>query len=326
MKVLVTGGGGYVGSVAIEKLINQNHDVVVIDNLINGHRSAMLDAAEWIECDLRDGDGIFKAIASTKPDAVMHFAALTIVPESIARPQDYYGVNTIGSYNLLSAMVKHEVENLVLSSTAAVYGKPLRSPVREEDPTIPISPYGTSKLVVEQMSTDFSKAYGLNFVALRYFNVAGATYDHGEDHNPETHLIPSAIFAAMGRRDPLLLFGTDYDTPDGTAVRDYIHVVDLVEAHIAALDQPGKINGALNLGAGKGTSVAEILDAVERVSGQKVPVIKEGRRPGDPPQLVASISQAESKLDWQPRNSNIDEIVESAWSWHERFPDGYALP
>ncbi len=323
MKVLVTGGAGYVGSVAVELLCQGGHDVVVVDNLVNGHRRAIATDCEFHQVDLRDADRVLTTVQGTRPDAVLHFSALTIVPDSVARPNDYFAVNTVGTHNLLTAMLSCDIDRIVFSSTAAVYGQPDESPVKESAPTRPISPYGESKLMVEQMLNSYRSAYGLKSVALRYFNVSGATYEHGEDHHPETHLIPSAIFAAMGRREPLRLFGTDYDTPDGTAIRDYVHIVDLVEAHLAALVRLDTVAGAINLGAGTGTSVAAVLDAVQRVSGIEVPVIREPRRAGDPPELVADISHAKAVLEWEPTRSRIDEIVEQAWSWHSRFPDGY---
>ncbi len=324
MRVIVTGGAGYVGRVAVELLHHEGHDVVVFDNFYTGHRSSFGSDIEVIEMDLRDAEGVERAVGRAKADAIMHFAAVTIVPESVRNPGLYYAVNAAGTNHLLMAAVANGIERFVLSSTAAVYGTPETSLVREDAPLLPISPYGSSKQMAEQMVRDFSVAHGLMYAIFRYFNVAGATEANGEDHTPETHLIPSAIFAAMGRRDPLVLFGQDYPTPDGTAVRDYIHVADLARAHIMALEWVERNNGIFNLGGGTGASVAEIVATIERVTGHKVPVEHGPRREGDPPVLVADISRATSELGWVPEQSDLESIVMSAWSWHERHPHGYA--
>jgi len=317
MRILVTGGAGYVGSVAVERLLEAGHDVAVLDSLAQGHADSIPPDAPLFDTDLRDAEGVLRTVRSATPDAVMHFGAMTVVPESMRDPGTYYAVNTAGTNNLLQAMVAANVERVVLSSTAAVYGQPEKAFIREDDPLHPISPYGSSKLMAERIVEDFAEAYGIKFAAFRYFNVAGATRSRGENHDPETHLIPSAMLAALGRRGSLTLFGRDYPTPDGTAVRDYIHVIDLVDAHIQALNSAAGLNTAFNLGAGIGRSVAEIIAGVEAVSGRLVPVIDGPRREGDPPILVADCSKAASMLKWRAQHSDLEEILESAWRWFE---------
>lgn len=323
MRVLVTGGAGYAGRIAVELLMDDGHDVVVLDNFSKGHTASLGPDIQAFAVDLRDSAAVRKTIQDSRPGAIMHFGAVTVVPESMKMPGLYYDVNSAGTNHLLQAAVEYGVERFIFSSTAAVYGTPETSLISESSPTRPISPYGWSKLMAEQMVHDFSHAYGLRYAIFRYFNVAGATEFNGEDHTPETHLVPSAIFAAMGRRDPLTIFGRDYATPDGTAVRDYVHVADLARAHITALVTIDQSNEVFNLGGGSGNSVQEIVDAVQRVSGRSVPVVDGPRRDGDPPELVADISRAESLLGWTPRDSAIDTIVATAWQWHERYPDGY---
>jgi UDP-glucose 4-epimerase len=320
MHVLVTGGAGYVGCVAVERLLASGHDVSVLDNLTKGHISAVPDTVPFYETDLRDAEAVLRTVKSSRPDAVMHFGAVTVVPESVKDPGTYYGVNTGGTNNLLMAMVATGVERIVLSSTAAVYGRPDSALVHENDPLRPISPYGSSKLMAERIVEDFAVAQGIEFAHFRYFNVAGATEARGENHFPETHLIPSAILAALGRREPLTIYGRDYPTPDGTAIRDYVHVIDLVDAHILALDAPARLNTAFNLGGGTGRSVAQVIAGIEMLTGITVPVIDGPRRDGDPPMLVADCAKASEVLGWQPLHSKLDEIVASAWAWHERQP------
>jgi len=257
---------------------------------------------------------------------VLHFAALTIAPESVRDPAPYWRVNTGGTLNVLDAMRDAAVAAIVFSSTAAVYGNPDQIPIAEDAPLEPINPYGASKLAAERAVSSYAEAYDLSYAALRYFNVAGASGEIGEDHRPETHLIPSALDAAAGRREPLSVFGTDFPTADGTAIRDYVHVEDLIDAHLLALDHvvaDGNSLGAINLGTRGGASVQEVLDAVERVTGTVVPTLYAGRRPGDPAILVADASRANQVLDWQPQRSNLDEMVSSAWAWRQRFPGGY---
>jgi UDP-glucose 4-epimerase len=324
MRILVTGGAGYIGSVAVELLAMRGDDVVVLDNLWRGHLAAVPPTVETITADLRDARAVRQAIDSARPDAVMHFGAATIVPESVADPATYYAVNTVGSHNLLVAMNEAGVRKFVFSSTAAVYGVPDVLPIREDAPVRPINPYGHSKLIVEQMLAWHAAAYGLQYVSFRYFNVAGATETHGEHHSPETHVIPVALLTLLGKRDCFKVFGTDYATPDGTAIRDYVHVVDLVEAHLLALDKLDQGLGAFNLGTRDGFSVKQIVEAVERVTGRTLPVEYAPRREGDPPMLIADSARARSLLGWLPRKSTLDEMIGSAWDWFKRHPNGYA--
>lgn len=322
MKVLVTGGAGYIGSVAVERLLERGDDVVVIDSLWRGHAAAVSPHAELVRADLRDRDALVAALSSRKPEAVLHFGGATLVPESVREPSLYFQMNVVGSQNLLSAMQETGVEKFVLSSTAAVYGAPDRSEINEETPKRPINPYGLSKLNVEQMLPWHASAYGLKYVIFRYFNVAGATTEHGEDHRPETHVIPVALESLLGKRPAFKVFGTDYPSADGTAVRDYVHVVDLADAHLLALDRIDSHLGAINLGSRGGYSVRQIVDAVESATGRTLPVEYAARREGDPPTLVADASRAESALGWRPKRS-LAQMVESAWDWMQRHPDGY---
>jgi UDP-glucose 4-epimerase len=323
MRVLVTGGAGYIGSVAVERLLEQGHDVVVLDNFWRGHRDAVPPHVPAIDCDLRDGPRILAAVGEAAPDAVLHFAAATFVPESIRRPADYFAINVVGSHHLLDAMRAAGVRRFIFSSTAAVYGNPLRLPIAETDDTRPINPYGRSKLMVEQMQEWHDVAYGLRSASLRYFNVAGATEAHGEHHDPESHVIPVALQTVLGRRARFSVFGTDYPTPDGTAIRDYVHVLDLVDAHLLALDRLDSSLGPINLGTKDGFSVNQIVESVERVTGRTLPVDYAPRRPGDPPALIADSSRARELLGWAPTRSTLDQMVESAWDWMRRHPTGY---
>ncbi len=326
MRVLVTGGAGYIGSVAVELLVARGDTVVVLDNLWRGHAAAVLSGVALLNVDLRDAPGTREAVRSARPDAVMHFAAATIVPESVTDPAAYFGINTVGTHNLLVAMRDAAVKRFVFSSTAAVYGEPASIPIREDAATQPINPYGRSKLIVEQMLAWHAAAYGLTYVAFRYFNVAGATVTHGEHHTPETHVIPVALLTLLGRRDRFRVFGTDYPTRDGTAIRDYVHVVDLVEAHLLALDALDRLDdspGAFNLGSRDGFSVKEIVAGVERVTGRTLPIEYAPRRAGDPPALIADSARARDVLSWTPKHSTLSEMIGSAWEWLQRHPNGY---
>jgi UDP-glucose 4-epimerase len=323
MKVLVTGGAGYIGSVAVERLLARGDEVEVLDNCWRGHAGAVPEGIRLHAVDLRDADAVKGAVASAAPDAVLHFAAATIVPESVTQPGLYLAVNVSGSINVLDAVVAAGVDRFVFSSTAAVYGVPERVPITEDVATRPINPYGHSKLVVEQMLPWYGAAHGLNWVAFRYFNVGGATENRGEDHRPETHVIPVALQVALGQRAVFNVFGTDYETPDGTAVRDYVHVVDLVEAHLLALDRLDKPLGAFNLGTKGGFSVAQLVAAVEEATGKPLAVSYGPRRAGDPPVLVADSTRARSELGWEPTMSTLPEMIGSAWSWMRRHPSGY---
>ncbi|WP_029008229.1 UDP-glucose 4-epimerase GalE [Azospirillum halopraeferens] len=319
--VLVTGGAGYIGSHACKALARAGHHPVVFDDLSRGWR----DAVRWgpLEVgDVRDPAALDAAFRRHRPGCVMHFAALTAVGESVVDPAAYYGTNVGGTLALLDAMRRHEVPCLVFSSTCAIYGLPGRVPMDEDTPAAPINPYGAGKWMVERLLADYAAAYGLRTLALRYFNAAGADPegDIGERHEPETHAVPLAILAALGRRDRFRVLGTDYPTPDGTAVRDYVHVDDLAAAHVLAAERlmAGGAGGAFNLGTGRGTSVLDLLRAVERVAGRPVPVEFAPRRPGDAPVLVAAAERVRDALGWRPSCTSIDAIVETAWHWHRR--------
>jgi UDP-arabinose 4-epimerase len=319
--VIVIGGAGYIGSHACKALARAGYLPVIYDNLCYGHEWAV----KWGPLergDILDRVRLDEVLARYQPDAVLHFAALAYVSESVTDPGRYYRNNVAGSLNLLEAMRDLGIGKIVFSSTCATYGSPERLPISEEVPQRPINPYGASKLMVERMLADFENAHGLVWTALRYFNAAGADPDGeiGESHDPETHLIPLVLDAASGRRSHVTVLGTDYDTPDGTCVRDYIHVMDLADAHVSALQaiDAGTPSSAYNLGIGRGFSVREVIAAVERVTGLKVPVILGERRPGDPPTLVSDASKAHEMLGWRPQISDIDEIVRTAWAWHQR--------
>ena len=324
MHVLVTGGGGYIGSIAVERLIERGDQVTVLDSFIRGHRAAVHPDATIVECDIRDPEATREAVGAAGAEAVLHFAALTLVPESVREPGAYFATNTSGGLHMIEAARNAGIDRFVFSSTAAVYGEPDKVPISEDAPKLPINPYGQSKWMVEQMLESFASQHGINHAIFRYFNVAGATAERGEDHDPETHVIPVALHALLGQRDTFTVFGTDYPTADGTAIRDYVHVIDLVDAHIAALGCLDRPLGAMNLGTASGFSVREIVDAVERVTGRELPVTYGPRREGDPATLVADSSRARSLLDWTPVHSTLDEMIGSAWEWMQRHPRGYA--
>jgi UDP-glucose 4-epimerase len=324
MKVLVTGAGGYIGSIATERLLAGGHEVIALDNFERGHRAAVHPDAEIADVDLRDGDTVTAALAGKNIDAVFHFAALHLVPESVDKPADYYRNNLLGGLNLLDAVRAAGIPRFVFSSTAAVYGEPDVSPVLESSPKLPINPYGRSKWMFEQMLEDYANRYGFAFAAFRYFNVAGASERFGEDHRPETHVIPIALEVLRGKRDVFNIYGTDYPTPDGTCIRDYVHVVDLADAHVLALGQLDNTSlGAINLGTEGGYSVRQIADAVSRVVGKELPVRESERRAGDPASLVADPTRAKDILGWQPARSSLEDMIGSAWEWFQRNPDGY---
>ncbi len=325
MKVLVTGGAGYIGSHTVRLLLERGHDVWVYDNLAAGHRAAV-PAERLLVGDLAEPARLDHALVSHRIEAVVHFAALALVGESVAHPARYYHNNVIGSLNLLETMRRSGVGKFVFSSTCATYGIPRCVPIDEDEPQKPINPYGNTKLAVERALLDHAGAYGWGVALLRYFNAAGAHPDGtiGEDHDPESHLIPLVIQAALGLRPNIQVFGTDYDTPDGTCIRDYIHVDDLAMAHLLALERlEGGKPIVCNLGTGRGNSVREVIRAVEEVSGRRVPVAEGPRREGDPPRLVATNARARERLGWQPRYLDIKEIVATAWNWHSRHPRGY---
>jgi UDP-glucose 4-epimerase len=324
MKLLVTGGAGYIGSIVSRRLIARGHEVVILDNLRQGHRDAVSPDADLIVADLLD-EPAMRAAVGRGFDAVLHFAALALVGESGTNPERYYRTNVGGTLNLLEAMRSEGVDRLVFSSTCAVYGQPDKVPIPEATPTRPESAYGRSKLAVDWMIGDFCNAHGLGAVSLRYFNVAGASHGVGEDHDPETHLIPNVLRAAVGRNPHVQIFGTDYPTRDGTAIRDYIHVEDLADAHILALEgaQPGE-HRIYNLGNGNGFSVREVIAATEQVTGMEIPVREAPRRPGDPAELVSASARIREELGWTPRKPGIEEMVADAWAFAQAHPDGYS--
>ena len=328
MNVLVVGGAGYIGSHCVRQLVAAGHRPVVLDNLVFGHRSAVSAEIPFYDADLGNQEIVGQILRDESIELVMHFAAFAYVGESVTEPRKYYENNFVATLRLLETMLDNGVKKFVFSSTCATYGEPQSLPIVETLPQAPINPYGQTKLDVENCLKSFAHAYGLSFASFRYFNAAGAAEDGtlGEDHQPETHLIPLVIDAATGRRDHIKIFGTDYDTPDGTCLRDYVHVDDLSRAHIAAfekLETPGA-SYFYNLGTGRPNSVREIIDAVEAVTGLKVPVIEDGRRAGDPPALYADSSKAQDELGWEIKFTEVKDIIETAWRWHQAKPDGFS--
>lgn len=323
MNVLVTGGAGYIGSVVVERLIADGHKAVVYDNLSKGHRSAVAPEATFIQADLQDNNTLTTALSEYKIEAVIHTAADSLVGESMADPLKYFGNNAGGAMSLLNAMLKTGVKKIVLSSTAAVYGSPETMPITEETPQNPTNPYGESKLMIEKMLRWCDETYGLRYVSLRYFNAAGASERCGEDHEPETHLIPNVLRVAAGQASHVNIFGEDYPTPDGTCVRDYIHVIDLAAAHVLALNVMERRSEIYNLGYGSGYSVAEVVEMARQVTGRWVSTESAPRRAGDPPVLIASPDKIMRDLGWNPRHSELDRIIESAWRWYQSHPNGY---
>jgi len=325
MKVLVTGGAGYVGSHTVMELRRLGHQVVAFDDLSEGHAGALGDCP-LVRGSLADEARVEAALRDSGAEAVMHFAASAYVGESVEDPQKYYYNNVVNSLGLLRAMRRAGVDRIVFSSSCTLYGVPDRVPITEDQPVRPINPYGHTKAAVEWALADYARAYGLKYAALRYFNAAGAAPDGsiGEDHEPETHLIPLVIQAALGKRDTIKIFGTDYPTPDGTCIRDYVHVMDLASAHVMAMEALDA-RGAMvyNLGTGRGHSVREVIESVRRVSGRDFRVEQAPRRPGDPPELVGSSQKIRAELGWQPRYVELDEIVRTAWRWHSAHPDGF---
>ncbi len=323
MKLCVTGGAGYIGSVVIEKLLEKGHDILIIDNLSTGHRDAIPENCRFVDGDIRD-ESVLNNAFSGPVDAVLHFAAKSVIPDSVARPLDYFDNNIGGTVSLLKAMRDHDVKRFVFSSSAAVYGTPERLPIEETDPCNPQNPYGQTKLMIERILEYCRSAWGLGYVSLRYFNAAGSSERFGEDHRPESHLLPIVLDVALGRREELVVYGDDYDTPDGTCTRDYIHVLDLAEAHVLAMDACEKgFSGPLNLGSDEPHSVLDVVKAVERVTGRKVTYRVGKRRPGDPPALLASSKRAGEVLGWRKQHSTLDEIIRSAFDWRMKHPLGY---
>lgn len=326
MSILVTGGAGYIGSHCVAALLERGEDVVVVDNLVTGHRAA-LKGGRFYQGDVADRAFLDGVLERETIDAVIHFAAFSLVGESVSLPEKYFRNNVTAGLTLIEAMNAHGVPYLVFSSTAATYGEPEYVPIDEDHPQCPTNPYGESKRIVEAMLKWSDRAHGLRYVPLRYFNVAGAWHDGsiGEDHRPETHLIPMVLKAAQGKVPALKLFGTDYPTADGTCVRDYIHVEDLIDAHFLALDylRAGNPSTPFNLGNGQGFSNRQIIEAARHVTGAAIPVTEEGRRPGDPATLVASSRKAMEVLGWKPKHTDVEDIIASAWRWHTGHPDGY---
>jgi UDP-glucose 4-epimerase len=324
MNVLVTGGAGYVGSVVTDGLLTAGHRVIVMDNLQQGHKQAVSASAEFVVADICDADALGTLFQRLSIDAIMHMAAETVVEYSTTDPKRYFVTNVIGGVNLLNTMLKHNVHRIVFSSSAAVYGEPLQSPIDELHPKEPINAYGLSKLQFEQIMGWYGKAYGLKHISFRYFNAAGATERLGEDHEPETHLIPNVLRAALNST-PVSVFGTDYPTKDGSCVRDYVHVADIARAHVLALDKIDRLrSAAYNLGNGDGYSVLEVINTVGKVTGADIRAKVCPRRSGDPAVLVASSNRARSELGWQPRFPELENIIDSACRWTTRQPRGYA--
>lgn len=327
MAILVPGGAGYIGSHTVDRLIEKGFDVVVVDNLVTGHLESVNDKAKFYRGDIRDKEFLNDVFDKEDIDGVIHFAANSIVPESMEKPLKYFDNNTGGMITLLEVMRDHDVKCIVFSSTAATYGEPESIPVKETDSQVPTNPYGESKLMMEKMMKWADVAYGIKFTALRYFNVGGAKMDGsiGEDHSPETHLIPIILQVAQGTRDKLQIFGNDYPTKDGTNVRDYVHVMDLADAHILAMNRllKGGDSQAFNLGSSTGFSNREMLETARKVTGKEIPAEDAPRRPGDPSTLVADSTKAREVLGWKPQHDNVADIIASAWKWTQKHPNGY---
>ena len=325
MAILITGGAGYIGSVAVEDLIAKNEQTVVLDNLIYGHRAAVGEPARFYEGEIGDQNLVEKILDENEIEVVMHFSAFANVGESVENPHQYYENNFVQTLKLLEVLIANNVKKFIFSSTCATYGEPQYVPIDERHPQSPTSPYGWSKFMVERALADFDAAYNLKFVALRYFNACGASEKLGEDHEPETHLIPLVLFAAQGKRNSISIFGDDYPTADGTAIRDYIHIKDLSQAHLLALEylRRNDVSEFINLGNGTGFSVKEVIEAARKITGREITAEIAPRRAGDPSHLVADAEKARRVLGWQPQFPEIEKIIESAWNWHEANPNGY---
>jgi UDP-glucose 4-epimerase len=325
MKVLVTGGAGYIGSVVTEELLNDGHETIVYDNLIKGHREAVDRRARFVDADLMDTDTLRRALTDNQIEAVIHMAAHSLVGESVEKPAKYFENNLVAGLNLINTMRDCSVKKLVFSSTAATYGEPEKQPIEESDPTAPTNPYGESKLAFERALRWYEQAYGLRYASLRYFNAAGASKQFGEQHDPETHLIPLILQAANGTRADVQIFGDDYSTRDGTCVRDYIHVIDLARAHVAALNILDERSAVYNLGCGgAGYTVKEVIDTAREVTGRDIATRTVKRRAGDPAVLIASSDKIKHELGWSPKFQDLKLIIQSAWDWLQSHPQGYA--
>ncbi len=327
MAILVCGGAGYIGSHAVHQLVKKGEEVVIVDNLQTGHRDAVNPAARFYEGDIRDAAVLDRIFNENRIGAVLHFAANSLVGESMQKPLKYFNNNVYGMQVLLEAMVRHQIDKIVFSSTAAVYGEPKRVPILEEDETNPTNTYGETKRTMEKMMKWVSRADGIRYVSLRYFNAAGALDDGsiGEDHSPETHLIPLILQVPLKKRDHITVFGDDYATPDGTCLRDYIHVIDLADAHVLALEylRRGGESNIFNLGNGRGFSVKEMIEAAKKATGQDIKVEMGARRAGDPAQLIASSEKARRVLGWNPQYTDVEGVISTAWKWHQSHPEGY---
>lgn len=324
MKVFVTGGAGYIGSITVEQLIKAGDEVVVFDNLYQGHQGAVHPQAVFVQGDLADKAAIDAALKQHKPDGIMHFASYTLVGESVERPFLYLRDNIVNALNLLESGVQHGVRRFILSSTANLFDDPERMPIDENERIVPGSPYGESKNIIERYLYWMDRIYGMKYACLRYFNACGATEERGEDHAPETHLIPLVLQVALGQREKVTVFGDDYQTPDGTCVRDYIHVVDLAQAHILAMRALADGESRkYNLGNGRGFSVKEVIETAREVTGHPIPAVIGARRPGDPAVLIASSETINHDLGWTPRYPNLRDIIQTAWDWHVKHPQGY---
>jgi len=321
MKVLVTGGAGYIGSICVEELLNAGHEVTVFDNLSEGHQSAVDPRALFVRGDIANRKEIGEALAACQAESVMHFGASALVGESVENPSKYFRNNVANGINLLDAMLECGTRKIIFSSTCATYGNPDRVPMTEDHPQRPMNPYGLSKMMFEQILKWYETAYGIKHMILRYFNAAGCTQKYGEHHRIETHLVPNILLVALGKKPHLDIFGTDYDTPDGTCVRDYIHIVDLAQAHILALKKMG--SAIYNLGNGDGYSVKQVLNTARKVTGLEIPAVEKPRRPGDASRLISANHRAIRDLGWVPKHPKIEQIVESAWRWHSQHPNGY---
>lgn len=321
MNVFVTGGAGYIGSICVEEMLDAGHRVTVYDNLSEGHRQAVDPRAQFVQADLSDGSQLQDALQAARADAIAHFSGSALVGESMTDPAKYFRNNVANGLKLLDAAVAAGVKKFVFSSTCATYGFPERVPVTEDAGQQPVNPYGESKLMFEKILSWYQRIHGLEFTALRYFNAAGASGQFGEHHRLETHLIPNVLKVALGQAAHAEIYGADYPTPDGTCIRDYIHIIDLAQAHILAM-QPGR-QGFYNLGNGGGYSVREVIQCCEKVTGRKIKTVERPRRPGDPPRLVAAAEKAKRELGWKPRFPKLEDIVSTAWQWHQKHPNGY---